>query len=618
MANIRNFGLVGVGPDVQLGKAGPRLATVDSGGTVAIEARSANGSIFVPLRAAPATLATEVVVKAQLDLAISNTVSRDGFDIRLGGVVAKGDGAWTPGAVPLSDTTSVSEAVDRLNETLSLLIPPQPPQLTATPLTVASVGAAPLLASGAVPNNLGTAPPTSAGSAVTRITAASVTSNVFSDVGPGGINGGDAGTISLVLNGATVGSRTMLFGSANSDNGNYSGLVISDDKAFPPATPGFWESVDVTVNRAVDAGWNRIRLGHSQNTPALTNEVFFVRDTVTAVPAISGLTFSQAAAGTQAFSSSVPHYGTGGQLTVGLSYSNLSGEVYYGGAAPVTISATNSAFSTQTFGYAALGIATPVARQTTAPTAISPVTVAVNGAIFGAGQLQAVARNVNGNSTTAVASGTILVFNNATQGVNENNIAVNTLGTGSGNAVRVGGLANSATPSIATVDTWASSAALADHEAAVVAGVLSRNVTDYSTGFFPAGPNLNTGGRAIQQYFTVRFARSAVSQFRIAVTGSYSGCWIALPGVTTNASISPNALGGAWWNMFAPYDGAGVPGEAGDAAAGCASGTTMTGASGTFTAVFGPQSSSNAISNFIYVRFRLNAGQSITALSFSN
>ncbi len=44
----------------------------------------------------------------------------------------------------------------------------------------------------------------------------------------------------------------------------------------------------------------------------------------------------------------------------------------------------------------------------------------------------------------------------------------------------------------------------------------------------------------------------------------------------------------------------------------------MTGASGTFTAVFGPQSSSNAISNFIYVRFRLNAGQSITALSFSN
>src|SRR5690606_9837957 len=112
------------------------------------------------------------------------------------------------------------------------------------------------------------------------------------------------------------------------------------------------------------------------------------------------------------------------------------------------------------------------------------------------------------------------------------------------------------------------------------------------------GPDLSVG-RDGAQYATFRFNRTALSQFKINVTGAYAGCWIKLPGVSDNAGIAPN--GGGWWNGFAPYDGAGVPGEAGDAIAGCAAGTVMSGNSGTFTMTFGTQSSTNSTGNAILV-----------------
>jgi hypothetical protein len=44
----------------------------------------------------------------------------------------------------------------------------------------------------------------------------------------------------------------------------------------------------------------------------------------------------------------------------------------------------------------------------------------------------------------------------------------------------------------------------------------------------------------------------------------------------------------------------------------------MTGSSGTFTCVFGTSSSSGDLNNRILIRWKLNSGQSITAMSFSN
>jgi hypothetical protein len=64
--------------------------------------------------------------------------------------------------------------------------------------------------------------------------------------------------------------------------------------------------------------------------------------------------------------------------------------------------------------------------------------------------------------------------------------------------------------------------------------------------------------------------------------------------------------------MFDLYAGAGNPNNTDN---GCAFGSAMTGGSGTFTCVFGTESSSNG-NDKILVRFKLSSGDSITNIKF--
>lgn len=533
----------------------------------------------------------------------------DGYHLVLGDPAVDGDGSFTPGAVPLTPTTPVTEAIDLVNEVLAKLVPSQPPAFPNGALSISNtVGSTPRLASG-VTDNSGGGSGYIAGGAVNRITAAGVSTFAFNDVGPG-----DAGTITALLNGAVVATRAL---NGLTDNGTYSGLVIADQKDFPIAQPGFWKSIDVSLNLLTSpVGIDKIKLAHSG--AGMTGEVFFVRDATTALPAVTVGSVVETTAGSLAYSSGVPHYGAGAVLTVGASISNLAGETYYGGADPLTVTGTNGVISAQVYGYAALGISTPIARQTLSAVAVTPVTVNVDGALHGSGLIQGTAKNVNGASAATSLSTKIVLVKRGAAGakVDELSVPVTGLGTSpnASNAVRVAQIDGDTPAGVPTA--WNAVSALPAHEAAVVAGVLKHDQTNYATGYLPVGPNLSTG-RTGAQYVTFSFNRTARSAFKINVTGTYSGCRIKLPGVSDNVSISANAPNG-WWNAFLPYDGAGVPGEVGDTLAGCASGAVMNGASGSFTITFGTQSSTNAAGNEILVRFKLAAGQSITALSFSN
>ena len=104
--------------------------------------------------------------------------------------------------------------------------------------------------------------------------------------------------------------------------------------------------------------------------------------------------------------------------------------------------------------------------------------------------------------------------------------------------------------------------------------------------------------------------RGAVSEFKIVVTGSYAGCFVCLPENSTWTTGLSNTNG--WADMFNAYAGAGNPNNADN---GCAFGTVMSGGSGTFTCVFGEESSSNG-NNKILVRFKLTSGQSISNIKF--
>jgi len=604
MADIKNFGLTGVGPDIQLGKAGPRLKVNGS----VVEARSSDGLTLTTVRAASAVSNSDVVTLSQLNVAIANAGVADGFHLVLGAVAVDGDGSWSGGAVPLTDSTPVSSAVDSINEVLGKLVPSAPYSFpNGNALVVASTGTSPLLASGAADN---ASTGLSAGTAVTRITSATVaSSNTFNDMGPG-----ESGTVNLYINNSIVGAKTL---TGTSDNSTTNGLVIADQKDYPVATPGFWKSVDVSINGAPSlTGVNNTKIAHTG--AGTTNLVTFVRDNLNTAPALASTSINQLSNGTVAYSSGVPHYNTGATLQANATINNLSGQTYYGGSDPVTISATNSILSTQTYTFTNLGISTPIAANTTSATAIAPITINVNPSnVHNSGQITGTPRNVTGIGSVATMSTIIvLVKNGTTSRVDELSVPVSGLGTSpnSNNAIRVG-QATGNTPVLAS-NTWVQSASLNTWDASVVAVALKNDVTNYSTGYLPVGPNLT--GQAAAQYVTFSFKRTALSQFKITVTGTYAGVWVGLPNVSDNSGVSPNAIGGAWWNAFVAYAGAGVPGGAGDTPAGCASGTVMNGASGTFQITFGTASSTSATGNEILIRIRLNAGQSITALSFTN
>ena len=128
MAQVKNYGLIGVGASLQLGKQGPKLKGNADASLMQIVAE--DNATLTRLQGANATAAADFVTKAQLDAQGSAT---DGFSLTLGNIDATGDGDWhiTPnqgeyagnssvtrqGAVTtFSNTEKVSDAIDKLNE----------------------------------------------------------------------------------------------------------------------------------------------------------------------------------------------------------------------------------------------------------------------------------------------------------------------------------------------------------------------------------------------------------------------------------------------------------------------------------------------------------------------
>ena len=130
--------------------------------------------------------------------------------------------------------------------------------------------------------------------------------------------------------------------------------------------------------------------------------------------------------------------------------------------------------------------------------------------------------------------------------------------------------------------------------------------------YLPAGPNYSAG-RSGTQYFQIELIRSNVSEFRISYTGSCAGslfvCQIIQHGqllVIRNKWLGRHVPSISWSRCSYIRR------------AGCSSGGLMDNNGGTFTCVFGTESSSNDSNNRILIRWKLTSGQSITAMSFTS
>ena len=533
-------------------------------------------------------------------------------------------GSFRTGAFTLSSSAKVDNSIEELNFILGKLVPTAPDTISGVSLSLTSTAGNARLCAGFTPtNNTGGSAP-SAGTLYTRNTDSTITTNYITQYGPG-----DSGTVTGFVNAVGVGTTTLnvSFGVAavKSDNGTYGALQIANDKDAADSTRNvgitslFYEVYDARlINAASPDGYNKAHISHLGNNTA---DVFWYEDPSTVgAPVISFSGVTAPSSPTLSYSSGVPHYtqASANNFTYVMTVTNASGDMYNNHTFVTSDGATSGFANPGNKTYTNFGGANPPVRNfgvgtgVTCTIANTPrdlhLTATSNhfprydcSTPYGNHNNQRVSYSTNINIMGTTARTNIL---------DEDNILISSLGTGSGNADRVnaGATGDNPTP---VYTSWSANSQVAAYEAVVRGGVLRHDQANYSTGYLPAGPDYSSG-RNGAQYFQMELIRSNVSQFNISVTGSYGGCWVCLPDNSAWTSSLSGTNG--WASMFAAYRGSGIPTSA---EPGCASGGNMSGNSGTFTSVFGTESSSNDSNNRILIRWRLDAGDSITAMSFS-
>jgi len=536
-------------------------------------------------------------------------------------VIGTPAGGFKSGAFTISNTDHTKDSINELNFILGKLVPAAPDTLNGLSVSLTGTAGNGRLCQGFTPtNNTGGSAP-SAGSQYTRNTDSTITSNYINDVGPG-----DNGTVIGKVNAASVGSITF---DTNTNNGTNGGIQVADNKDASLSTrntgidAAFYQVYDVRfLNATSPDGFNKAFFTHGS---ANSGEVFWYEDpsTVSApVISFSGVTVPSSSSHTVAYSSGVPHYtqSANNTFTYVLTVTNASGDMYTQNTFVTQDSNTGSAFAnTGNKSYTDFNGGTNPPTQnygvgTGVTTLVSGVPRNIHNTItsnhFNRYDASTPYGSHNNQRVSYSTPLNIMGTSATTSQVDEDNINISgTLGSGSGNAIRVDAGAGTDTPTPVTT-TFNSSGTPAVYEAIVRGGTLRHDQTNYSTGYLPVGPNYSSG-RSGTQYFQMLITRNAVSQFNIVVSGSYAGCQVCLPENSTWTTGLNNTNG--WADMFTAYGGSGVPRNA---SPGCAFAGNMTGSNGTFTCVFGTESSSNG-NGKILIRFKLTSGQSITNIQFT-
>ncbi len=474
----------------------------------------------------------------------------------------------------------------------------------------------------------------------------------------------DSGFLQAIVNGVGAGGRTLTTGD---QTGAYTNLVIDseqdyqlldadgDDVTFansiyyPEFARGFKASVSSST---LLPGMNSMQITHTET--GNTNTAEFMKDYLTTTPAIniSSAQVTELSGSNKRYISGIPYYTTGDQIRVsGLNIDNLTGNTYVNGSNIIEIDdstnlegTTGSSISNSSFTYAQVNnLITPmltgaipnvgVGTITGYDVGVLPVNI-TSSSVRCVNNLKIRAQNNNGfGSYTSDLPTNINVHTAEQSGISEIAISVaDALGSiydddgvrifdfnaaitdnpsynGSTNFYTNNPYTESSDPGVAGTK-----------EAAVKFGIVKYDVTDYSNGYLPQGPDrtLDTG----TQYFTFAFRRQLVANFTLNINSSTGihGVWIAAPGTQIDSTSGLNG----WLNASTTYAGSGVPGSdaGGNGSDGCAftSGdrvTTGSSINDAFTLTLGSENMSNATGNVVLVRIALNPGQTISSLSIS-
>ena len=571
-----------------------------------------------------ASYANAAFIQANAAFASVNTITVIGNTINLGSNTV---GLLVSNAVTLTTTTKVTDGLALINNVLGKLVPPGPPAFpSGNNITIASVTSY-RMTNFSQTDRTSSSRGVTAGATVTnarRASSYSITPTI-PDQGPG-----DSGTLTLFVNDANSVAHTFTSSSANGTytSGNHS-LVISDSVDYGSkivgTAQGFWRSFDCTASGTVSNGWNELYISHSGASS--TNTPFWYYDD--SAPGTVTINNGSLTVNTAAYSNSstVLHYTSSTLFNLGFNISKLSGDMYPTSDTFVTSTAGGAFGANSGVTYAQAGITTPLARNLYVSS--GQATVNLTSAITTGFGSSATGVTVTGqNSYTAgtlsVTPGVTILYktgntsSNTVIGGEDNLFFGSTVGTGSTAAFRIINPGSADNPAYANGASAfnSTSSTLEAYDATVVAATLKHDQINYSTGYLPVGPNLSSG-RTGPQYFTFKFVRTSLSKFDIQFTGNTAGVWVAAPGTVIDSTSSLNG----WLSMTTAYAGSGIPGAnaPGNGSNGCALGGIITANTAVTThrktCTFGTVSTSNSTGNEVYVRIKLLAGQTITALS---
>jgi hypothetical protein len=453
-------------------------------------------------------------------------------------------------------TPDITTQTDAESLTIALkAVPSAPASLSAKSITLSDAyqGTAPRLAHGFTDNS--TSNPLSASADLTTTTARRYTSGTIDTSVVNDSYNGAAGTLTASVNGSGDGAKT--FSASLNETGTFTSLVISQqvdyhdiDASYPS---DFYQVFDAKITKAISGytvGVNDERLEHS--TTGNTNYVSVVKDDLTASPSFGSVgSLAEGTAGTKRFISGIPYYNSGSPTVnlTGMTINDLVGQAYTNQTNIVEVdSGTNAEGTSQAasdandYSYANIdGASTMLSGGipkvnigTGSAYAIGSLSVPITtSSVRTIETIKARARNVNGISGYTELTATKLQVHTAAQsGISELGIAVSdSLGDGTytDDAVRIFDFsaATTNTPSFNSSTNFYTNSLYTESadpgvegtkEATIRLGVLKYDVTDYSSGYLPVGPDRS--GDTGTQYITIAFRRRVVANFDINITSS--------------------------------------------------------------------------------------------------
>ena len=547
------------------------------------------------------------------------------IDIALG---TPTQGNLTSNALTLTTASSVSNSIAQLNQVLGKLVPSSPPAFPGSYTLAVDSLSTYRMTNFTQTDNTGTGGKSVAGGTTVTNTrrSASYTTNAIINVGPG-----DSGTITALLNGVNAGQRILT--TSLDGNGTYSNLIISNNVDYNAVdsniAAGFWSVFTADTAGTVTEGWNEIQIDDSATSATGTPDWYYDASTP-GTPQFTSTSITADVTPSYTYSSTVAHYNNTNAFTIDFQVNRLSGDMYPTSDTFITGSSGGAFSAPASRTYAQASVTTPLTQNLYV--ASGTATVATTAAIIsgfgssGAGPTISCFNSYATGTNNFAPADTILYktgTSSSSSRIEEANVYIgSTVGTGSGLAFRIVNPGSTDTPAFsASASAFDSqTGTLETYDATVVADSLAHNVTDYTTGYSPAGPDLS--GQGSDQYFTFKVIRTSVSKFDVKWSGTLAGLWVAVPGSTIDNASGLNG----WVDMSVAYGGAGVPGSdignGGNGSNGCALGTVAPLNSAqtnrSITATFGTVSTSSTATNEIYIRIKLTSGQSISALTLES